>query len=577
MKSVARQKRDGEKQKSQDWLDLFYEKGRAFPSEVTEEERDESLRHLKKVTFPDELLVSCVVKWLQETQSAQFQGAPFEAEWQLAYLLRCGVIDYVYTTDGDSIILGVDKLITDIDFKKKQLVIVEKAKILCNNSTPLTQYSESSWPNIAGLLGCDYIARVPGVGAATLFNKILPFSQDDNNSTVSPSKLSIDRLLKRLKEVSKNVPHDFDERYHKSVNLYRYCPILDGNGILSPLNPLPMNANWEQLIGFDPYATLAISPSKFRDLAQFKESSFLMPAGGPLPVFPIPLYLPSENPEVCSSVPLPRFARLDFEAIPLSCMHMFYLQGFLAARFGHSFDLGRSDIESFVQRAVAFGKSVMSPEKVPKQIGEWDVTEVLAPCNEGTVWLNRLEAYNCIMNQLGAIGDSSILRFYPEGNENNRNRALELLNGGNLLLPNSLVMQRCRSTKEENMEVFLFKSICVPSMKTSVISANEDNSKEVDGYRVFIAFHAESGDVLGYPYSCCGCYDGRTFCSHLLANLLAFRQVQRYGSVERFEEIWPKSPTGTQGFPTLVEYACVQELDARNRGVEARQKKRRTI
>ena len=83
---------------------------------------------------------------------------------------------------------------------------------------------------------------------------------------------------------------------------------------------------------------------------------------------------------------------------------------------------------------MAFGKYVLAPEKVPKQIGEWDVTEVLVPTSPIVGWLSLSEAYTCISQSLQTVGDSSIQLFFPDGNENNRNRAMELLKGGNLLL-----------------------------------------------------------------------------------------------------------------------------------------------
>ena len=113
----------------------------------------------------------------------------------------------------------------------------------------MSRFPQSSWPNIAVLLGCDYVARVPGVGAFTLFKKILPPCFKDDNNDEFPdfnsdcSRLTED-LLRRLKDVSKKVPIDYDEQYQKAVNLFRYCPILDANAILSPLNPLPKNTPW---------------------------------------------------------------------------------------------------------------------------------------------------------------------------------------------------------------------------------------------------------------------------------------------------------------------------------------------
>ncbi len=68
MKSVARQKRDSDKQKSLNWLEQLYAKGRTLLSEVTEEEREEMMQHLNKVTVPDTHLVSYVVHWMNNQE-----------------------------------------------------------------------------------------------------------------------------------------------------------------------------------------------------------------------------------------------------------------------------------------------------------------------------------------------------------------------------------------------------------------------------------------------------------------------------------------------------------------------------
>ena len=140
-----------------------------------------------------------------------------------------------------------------------------------------------------------------------------------------------------------------------------------------------------------------------------------------------------------------------------------------------------------------------------------------------------------------------------------------------MLLTTSLYYQHCHSTKDTT-EVFLFKSICIPSMKTKVVSADESNDTEEDGYQLFMVFDASGGEVLPYPFTCCGCYDGRTFCSHLLAQLLAFWQIQRCNSWAAFVEIWPPLPTPTQGIPTLFENLVAPELESRNIGQQERNK-----
>ncbi len=144
-----------------------------------------------------------------------------------------------------------------------------------------------------------------------------------------------------------------------------------------------------------------------------------------------------------------------------------------------------------------------------------------------------------------------------------------------MLLPKILSYQRRRSTKNNKMEVILCKSMCVPSMKTAAISANEDNTREAKGCSVYLVFNGGHGKVLGYPFSCCGHYDGRTFCSPLLAKLLAFWQVQQCKSIQTFEKIWPLQPTHLQGIPTLFECVCTQELDLKNLGEVDKERKHR--
>jgi len=166
---------------------------------------------------------------MKEQDGIQFECAPFEAEWQLVYLEHQGVINYVYTTDGDSIILGVDRVITEIDFKRKEFVIIEKSTILCSEKFPLGRFPPSSWPNIAALLGCDYVARVPGVGALTLFKKILVpcFDSDNNNLDGDDNSRLTENSLRRLKVLSSKVPSDFNERYQKYTSAFQEYFISD--------------------------------------------------------------------------------------------------------------------------------------------------------------------------------------------------------------------------------------------------------------------------------------------------------------------------------------------------------------
>jgi hypothetical protein len=161
-------------------------------------------------------------------------------------------------------------------------------------------------------------------------------------------------------------------------------------------------------------------------------------------------------------------------------------------------------------------------------------------------WRARLAAYRCILHRLQPIDDRAVQKFYPLGNEPNRERAQEMLEGGNLLMTSTLAMEYCLCTnKQRNFPVFLFKVVCRSLTTTTSDDNNNAIRNEVKANRVLLCFDATTtpSKVLGYPFSSCGCEEGATFCSHLLVTLLAFQLVQRVGCPERFEEIWPEPPT----------------------------------
>ncbi len=101
---------------------------------------------------------------------------------------------------------------------------------------------------------------------------------------------------------------------------------------------------------------------------------------------------------------------MDFNTVSISCLPLStVLQGFIGEQFGYSIDENRDKIESAGQAAVAFSKFVLPPEKVPKQIGEWNVPEMLMPVTQR--WSTFPEVFNRILQSLQTIGDTSIQRF----------------------------------------------------------------------------------------------------------------------------------------------------------------------
>ena len=115
------------------------------------------------------------------------------------------------------------------------------------------------------------------------------------------------------------------------------------------------------------------------------------------------------------------------------------------------------------------------------------------------------------------ITDYVIQALFPLGNENNRNRGIQLHMSGSAM-HGSLNYTKCVSRLDENLNTFSFKMNVTPSMKTKVKKTSIDpiGDKLCEHYTVFVAFDLITKQLLLHPCTVCECYDGRHVCSHIL-------------------------------------------------------------
>jgi hypothetical protein len=221
-------------------------------------------------------------------------------------------------------------------------------------------------------------------------------------------------------------------------------------------------------------------------------------------------------------------------------------------------DWDQTEIEQKVHEIISTNKLVVPPSHVPVVISRWSVNEVLIPVEESDWNTNYWGA----VKTLATINDDDVKRFFPEGNENTQNRASLLVEGSNYDL--SMLAWRLCTDKEDGMHKKLFKCKCLPSQKTKEKSENQDSNKLEIGYTVYLCFDDDSKNidqqrVLPYPYSCCGCHNGRGFCSHCLGMLGLFMLIQEEVDRDFFESYMPESPIDTQVVPILIELMTMED------------------
>jgi hypothetical protein len=284
------------------------------------------------------------------------------------------------------------------------------------------------------------------------------------------------------------------------------------------------------------------------DATKFIGCSFLTDNGTALLPFPDPLY-------ETTNLPLPVFAKIDFDKIPIPCIPTETLLAFVNARRPdtiRSNKMTRSEVEEAV--ALCKDDNILDRKKIPKIISRWRCSDYLE--DVGHDWSD-----DCgdIFQSLAPISEDDVKSFYPNGNEANLERAEKLVDGGNVLVRESLRYRLCRD-KLRGRSMVLFKCEVVPHYKggpNSKVKAENLDGSDQEHYTVFLCFRYSRRKqsrrrVVAHPYSCCGCHDGREFCSHMLAFLMVILLLQRYGR-ECYESVSPASPILLQSLPMLLE------------------------
>lgn len=231
-------------------------------------------------------------------------------------------------------------------------------------------------PELGASLGCDYMDQIPGHGPVAVFTQTIPGYIE-----------AIDKA--EYLDSLPNAPSGYSDRFFRTANLFRHAPVLDvkedGSMTLVPLTPLPesmpFNA-WGNMIGFgvrDPSDLLQVPRSQYKDASKFSGCSFISSNGSALQSMDIPAYKENAYEDVPEGTPLPLFAELDFNAMPIVCMPSEMLIAYAGSRVESmlSADSTREEIESAVKKVIELNKPILHPDRVPKQIDKWNIDGAL--------------------------------------------------------------------------------------------------------------------------------------------------------------------------------------------------------
>jgi exonuclease 1 len=146
----------------------------------------------------------------------QYVVAPYEADAQLAYLEKKGIIDGILSEDSDLLVYGAKKLITKLDQHGDCIEISRSDFASCRDMT-LAGFTDAEFRLMAILSGCDYLASINKVGLKTAHTYVRKYK-------------NIERILRMLQFEQKFfVPSSYLERFYEAERTFLhhrvFCPL----------------------------------------------------------------------------------------------------------------------------------------------------------------------------------------------------------------------------------------------------------------------------------------------------------------------------------------------------------------
>tara|TARA_R110002003_G_scaffold28_11_gene1599 strand:+ start:2068 stop:4038 length:1971 start_codon:yes stop_codon:yes gene_type:complete len=158
--------------------------------------------------------------------NVQYIVAPYEADSQMAYLERKGIIDGVLSEDSDLLVFGVKCLITKLD-KYGDCVEINRNYFTACREVSLVGWSDADFRRMAILSGCDYLPGIGGLGLKTAHRMLRKHK-------------TVDRLVKAAQfdgklKVPPGFMADFDQAEKTFMYQWVFCPLANKLVNLTPL------------------------------------------------------------------------------------------------------------------------------------------------------------------------------------------------------------------------------------------------------------------------------------------------------------------------------------------------------
>ncbi|KFX91590.1 hypothetical protein V490_05818 [Pseudogymnoascus sp. VKM F-3557] len=149
-------------------------------------------------------------------EGVQYIVAPYEADAQMVYLERKGVIDGILSEDSDLLVFGAKCLLTKLD-QYGNCIEINQADFSACRDINLAGWSEKEFRQMAILSGCDYLASITNMGLKTAYRMIRKHK-------------TVEKVIRMLQFDGKyHVPKDYLDKFYQAELTFLhqrvFCPI----------------------------------------------------------------------------------------------------------------------------------------------------------------------------------------------------------------------------------------------------------------------------------------------------------------------------------------------------------------
>ncbi|KAK6378099.1 Rad2 nuclease [Lithohypha guttulata] len=204
---------------------------------------DQACQELQKAVTVTPQMTFALIEELRR-MNVQILVAPYEADAQLTYLEREGIIDGILSEDSDLLVFGARKLITKLD-QYGACIEINRSDFILNRDISFAGWSDTMFRRMAILSGCDYLPSVSGIGLRK------------GHELVKKHK-DLARIVRAMALNGKYVvPQDYLSSFQDAERAFLYhrvfCPKF---GRVVTLNHLPPDLKEEEM----PYIGTSVEP-----------------------------------------------------------------------------------------------------------------------------------------------------------------------------------------------------------------------------------------------------------------------------------------------------------------------------